>query len=545
MIVSVQARLGRTGPIVALKIPILFAVLSVGAAAAAETDDSIAQAFASSIELFSSRDPESPDTLNSRLAFADFLAKTGGGECLAQLNSAQQQLDLATATPALSLIVPLGPAHAAGVDYQIHLGRASCDANAETRERELRAALESAKRAADLYREGFDAVAMATMQFNVAVTHHSLGDSGAALSALQATLDIDHEYGFDDDAEENYQLLLQWSGQPDGPEAVDARMQDFPERSATMAFAWSEYDAALTLHTDIAVLVDGELTRIDSARSARRQVRKGFDSWVVSYQSEPQNGGDPGDTHIDLDRLSAKEAAVQATANSLARVLTSLHDFAVARNGDYDESRGGFKFGARVRTESKRLKGEIASMSAGATPLLRRLGPAIRAALLPDALEPQVAENYNLETGTWIGAALEQGVWYPMTAALSLPLAPQVFIAHKIEFAYSRPVPCLPDSAADSCVEILLRAAPDPEVVKPILEKLARSARLPRTQIPQLWSVTEMRLIADPQTLQPYRRETRRHAYWWSGTHGPNESLIESTTTIESLSPLEPKPAPR
>ncbi|MDQ2925256.1 MAG: hypothetical protein M3R43_06845, partial [Acidobacteriota bacterium] len=421
------------------------------------------------------------------------------------------------------------PAHAAGVDYQIHLGRASCAANAETRNRELQAALEAVKRAADLYRDGFDAVALATMQFNVAVTLHRLGDTSAALAALQATLDLDREYGFADDAEDNYRLLLQWNNQAAGAEEVETRMRDFPQRSAMLTFAWVENDAAVTLHTDIAQLADGQIARIQNSRSAQRQARKGSDSWLVSYR--------PGDSNLDLGQLPTKELALQETANSLARLLTGLHDFVLARNGEFDDSRGGFAFGARVRADTKSLKSQLDSMGPSSAPLARRIGPAIRAAMLPEALEPQVAEEYNLETGTWIGAALEQGVWYQMTASLSLPLAPQVFIAHKIEFAYTRPVPCAPDSTVASCVEIVLRAAPDPAVVKPILDKLARSARLPRTQVPQLWSVTEMRLVTDPKTLQPYRRELRRHAYWWSGAHGSDQSLIESASTIESLSP--------
>jgi hypothetical protein len=130
-----------------------------------------------------------------------------------------------------------------------------------------------------------------------------------------------------------------------------------------------------------------------------------------------------------------------------------------------------------------------------------------------------------------------------MTAALSLPLAPGAFVAHKIEFAYTRSVPCVPDSTTLSCVEIVLRATPDPAVVKLILDNLARVARLAPTQRPQLWSVTEMRLVTDPMTLQPYRLEMRRHGYWWSGKRGEGESLIESSTIIESLVPLRPTSA--
>jgi tetratricopeptide (TPR) repeat protein len=496
-----------------------------------DNDAAIARDFAASVERSNALDPYSPNALNARLAFADFLAKRHSDECQTPLDAAQLQLDLITANPALPFL-PTGLARAADVGYQIHLGRASCNADAAAQERELRAALESAKRAAELYRDGFDAVAMATMQFNVSLTYHSLGDTSAALATLQATIDIDREYGFADDAEDNYQLLLEWNKQASGPEAVEARMQDFPERSTQLTFAWSEGDAAVTLQTDTTQLFNGETVRIQNSRSAKREVRQGFGSWKVSYE--------PGESSIDLgQQLPTKEVSTQQTANSLAYMLTNLHDFVLARNGDYDDSKGGSKFAGRVRAEAKQLNSRLVSMGTDSAPLIRRLGPTIQTMLWPDTGGPRIAEDYNLETGTWIGASLDQGVWYPMTASLSLPLSPGVFVAHKMEFAYTRPVACTPDSPALSCIEIVLRAAPDPTVIQSVLDRLARVEHLPQTQRPQLWSATEMRLVTDPKSLQPYRLEMRRHLYRWSGKQGPDESLIQTSSTTESFAPAQ------
>jgi tetratricopeptide (TPR) repeat protein len=497
-----------------------------GATASAQ-DESIARDFAASIERLNALDPMSPNTLNARLAFADFLAKRSSDACHVQLDAAQAQLDLITANPVLPFL-PSGLARAADVDYQIHWGRSTCNATSETRERELRAALDSAKRAADLYRDGFNAVAMATMQFNVSLAYHSLGDASSAVAMLRATIDLDREYGFADDAEDNYQLLLEWNKRASGSDDVEARMQDFPERSTVLTFAWAEGHARVTLQTDVTQLFGNEIVKIKSSRSAEREVRKGLGSWIVSYQ--------PGESSIDLgQQLPTKEISAQEAANSLAGVLTNLHDFVLARNGDYDDSKGSFKFAARVRADAKRLNSQIVSMGADSALLVRRLRSTIQTALSPEAGDPRVAEEYNLETGTWIGAALDQGVWYPLTASLSLPLSPGAFVDHKMEFSYTRPVPCLPDSAALSCIEIVLRAAPDPGVMQSVLDRLARAAYLPRTQHPQLWSATEMRLVTDPKSLQPYRREMRRHLYWWSGKQGPDESLIQTTSTVETF----------
>ena len=92
-----------------------------------------------------------------------------------------------------------------------------------------------------------------------------------------------------------------------------------------------------------------------------------------------------------------------------------------------------------------------------------------------NSVEALVAENYNIETGTWIGASLEQGVWYDMSVPLSLPLAPGLFVTHQIEFAFTREVPCMADSTDEACVEIVLRATPDPEELKRLLIYVSKS----------------------------------------------------------------------
>ncbi len=162
---------------------------------------------------------------------------------------------------------------------------------------------------------------------------------------------------------------------------------------------------------------------------------------------------------------------------------------------------------------------------------MRSVSKALSAQQSPDVVSSLVAESYNFDTGTWIGATLEQGVWYNMMASLSLPLEPQVFVRHQIEFSYTHPVPCLDDAKETACIEIVLHATPDPGVLGDMLQVLARRARLPRDQLPKLQAVTNMRMIVDPVTLVAYRRDVRRYSYWSSGAAGPNHALTESEKT--------------
>jgi tetratricopeptide (TPR) repeat protein len=488
--------------------------------------ESNAKEFAASIERFNARDPQSPDTLNARLSYAVLLAKIEGGDCQTRLDSAQNQLDLARANPALGVVLPSGQARLSDAEYQVHSARAACSGSeprdAELRNAELHAALESAQRAVALYRDAFDAVSMVAMQFNCGVVYHDLGDTDAAVSALQAAIAMDREYGYADDAEDNYSQLLQWSGQEADPDQVTARMQDFPERSATLAFDWFSSDAGVRFESDYTQVEDGAALNVHSTRDAQRRVRKGLGSWKVSFE--------PAAAHLDLANPPLKEPA-PGLATSLAGMLLQFHDFELAPNGEFDSSADGFKFGSRVRADVKALTRDLAARGTPATQLMRSIAKALSAQLSPAVIENLVAEDYNFETGTWIGATLDQGVWYNMTASLSLPVEPQVFVKHEIEFAYTRPIPCTDDSKETACIELVLHATPDPAILNKLLGMLARSARLPRQQLLQLQAHTDMRLIVDPVNLVAYRRDMRRYSYWSTGAADPNHSLIESEKT--------------
>src|SRR5580692_11790042 len=156
----------------------------------------------------------------------------------------------------------------------------------------------SPRNAPSIYRDAFDAVSMVTMQFNVSVAYHDLGDAAAAAAALRTTLDLDREYGFADDAEDNYRLLLQWNNEDAGPEQVAVRMKDFPERSATLSFGWFDSNATLALQSDVSQLAGADFVHFQDSRTARRQVRMHWWGWLASYQLD--------EPHFKFDELPAE-----------------------------------------------------------------------------------------------------------------------------------------------------------------------------------------------------------------------------------------------
>ena len=116
---------------------------------------------------------------------------------------------------------------------------------------------------------------------------------------LQTTLDMDREYGFADDAEDNYRLLLQWSNKPAGSEQIAALMKDFPERSVTLSFGWRESDASLTLQTDVSQLAGTDLRTFPGVenRAAPSAQRLGELGGVLPTR----------DPHVEFDELPAGE----------------------------------------------------------------------------------------------------------------------------------------------------------------------------------------------------------------------------------------------
>ena len=468
---------------------------------ASTKDAVIARQFTDAIDSSNAQDPQSPNTLDARLGFAEFLAKSEAGDCLMRLENAQNQLDIARASQATN-VLPLALAREAAVDYQIHVGRAACNSSAVLRTQELQSAVESARHAVDLYRDDFDAVSMVTMQFNVGITYHELGEDSAAVAALQTAIEMDREYGFRDDANDNYRTLLQWKGQPADPDVTAALTKDFPQRSTMLSFGWFDSKADLTLTLEYAQRSEGGTLNMHGVKAAERTVQRQPKGWTVSFE--------PRETHIEISNWPNDESLVHGIALSLARMSLQFHDFKLAPAGDFVGSKAEHKFESGMRSDIKTVAQFLAQNKAPST-LTRQIRNHDD---YDDSIEALVAEAYNIEAGTWVGASLDQGVWYDMNVPLSLPIASGFFVTHKIEFAFTRQVRCTVDSTDEACVEIVLRATPDPAELKKLLMNLSREIGLGNKDVLQLSSATYIRLVTEPKTLQFYESDARRYAYW-------------------------------
>jgi len=470
--------------------------------------------FEATIARIRQTDPASPTLLNARLAYAEFLLSRAQGPCAQRLVLAQEQLGTVEASPKTRVMFPQGWARAADLEYRLHLARAECGSAADRRD-DLLAAIAAARRAVGLYRNAFDYQAMVIMQFDVGVTLHQLGDNAAALVALQGALDMDREFGFEDDARQNYQLLLTWRGQPAGPAQVVALMQDFPKREAILHFAWRPGDAQVAVEQHRTFLEDDRVVHSRAAAAFERRIAaQPAGGWTVSYVHRVTRY-DPG--------VWPTDPGPQKDQWLLPPALLCAADFKVSAKGELQAV-------TDSRALAARLSARVAKVIKAGAPAGERSHKAksetfdgASATLSPGLLEAGTAETYQLETAMWVGAKLEQGAWYELSSPLSLPGMPQFVVQQRIEFAFTRRVPCTAADSSPTCVEIVLHATPDKASLNDVLTDITD----PEDRFVDYDASIDARIVVDPATLLPYAREEQ--VYWFASLgSGKGDALLES-----------------
>lgn len=464
-------------------------------------------------------DPASPAVLSAQLAYADYLLSEAPGPCAERLVRAQEQLGSVDASPKRYVMYPDGWARVADLEYRLHLARSACGSDPD-RANELRTAATEARRAVELYRNVFDYRSMVVMQFDAGIALHQLGESAAAIAALGTAIDMDREYGFPDDAAENYKLLLTWSGKPAGAGQVAELMQDFPKRQATLKFGWHPSDARITLETRRECLYNGQILAGRAAATFARHIRANdARSLIVSY----------------AHRLTQYEPGVWPTMQGsqtppvvFPPAPLPAVGFKVSTTGEFEGVTDSEAFASRLATKTQELIRAAAPSADRARTLTSAAVENTPESLSPGILEAATAENYQLETAMWIGATLDQGVWYEISAPLSVPgLLPRVVLQNRIQFAFTRMVPCTAGATEQTCVEMVFRATPEQESLDHLVQD--------NSQFADFTASTEARIVTDPATLMPYAREER--VYWYASVgkstknNGLQSEHLVSTTS--------------
>jgi hypothetical protein len=483
--------------------------------------------FEAAITRLEQQDPQSPESLNARLDYADFLSDSTGDDCRQKLDAAQSQLDTVARRPAVNVLLSLGQARMANTEYKIHTARATCGGDQSARNDELHQALEEAQHAVELYRNALDYQSTAIMQFNIAVTDHELGDLKAALSSLEAAIAMDREYGFRKDAEDNYKLLLHWRNEDESDNNVAILMKDFSARSAEFKFDWSNNDADIAIDADDTNVSGDKIVRSHGAIVLRRSVRADRDSWTVSY--EPSKA-----TYELEDWPSNNDNMKRVTMYLLSGALLMTPKFQVSKKGDFESiaDASDFRDSLIAKITAQLSQNAAGSDQSHGSILSETHG--INLDFSPQVLQTNAEEKYNVETSAWIGAKLLQGAWYHMSMPLFLPGLGmgQFLVTYEVDFSYTRPIPCTADSPNLSCAEIAIHATPNADDLKATLGQVARSFHLLGGQYLHYWSTTDIRLVTNPDTLSSYLCDKRQ--YWYAAFNGTEKGdpVIESERTV-------------
>ena len=441
-------------------------------------------------------DPGSTEALNDHLEYADRLVSADGADCQERLDAAQSELALASADPSFEVVLPLGKARRADLRYRIHVALASCKAAPPQRESELREALASAQEAVALYRDALDYVSMTVAQFNVAVTQRLLKDNDASVASLEAAIALDKEFGLHQDAAENVRLLARWRGNSDTADA------EFPTRTVTLK-SWRPHDAQVNVRVDEASVIYGNIVRAQAHRTFNQHVERKSGDWVLSYApgeigydqaSWPEGISDVRELAMSFERGLGIPAVMVRSRGNFERVLEldtySRDQIAAARALVLDHSNP-----ERVFQFSQEYE-------------WRMLGNAFH----PATIRTEAAEDYNLQVGMWLGATLEQGVWYKLAVPLTLPAARQILLPTDVEFAYTRDVPCTGAASQRSCIEIVVHAVAQADAVKDLLAQFDYPFVKGVNRRMHYWAATYIRIVTDPETLATRVYDVRN--YW-------------------------------
>ena len=483
--------------------------------------------FETAIATFERTASQSPALLNARLDYADFLLDGTAGTCGQRLPQARSQLDRVTASRPAQVLFPEGWSRAAELEYRIFLADASCGDNPARRTQELQDAANAAQRAVGLYRDELDYSSMAVMQFNLSVTERMLGQNATAVTALKSAIDMAREYGLRDDAQADYQLLLEWQHDAGGAQHLAALMQDFPSRSTTLKFSWSPSDATVTVELNHVRDWDGEISRARGTRTLQRQVRPDHDRWVISYP--------PGSAAFAPGVWPMGDSDSHPPNTAFRPQLLSFPDIAVSSAGELKKVINTGAFARRVTAETASQIRQRAPHGALVQDLMKIAISSMQVAFGRKAIEIETRADYNLQTAMWIDATLQQGVPYEITAALPLPGFSVIVVNQRLQFLYTHAVPCTRDSTEPTCAEIIVHVAPETDSIAATLDALEDQDR------PLHYSgAMTLRIVTDPKTLTPYVFDARRYWYLSIDASDPDPSpdgqeVIESERTVRNV----------
>jgi hypothetical protein len=264
---------------------------------------------------------------------------------------------------------------------------------------------------------------------------------------------------------------------------------------------------------ELSLIFGWEANIVADVETRRGKVRRHFlpdakaDEVVVRYvltTSETSDGIRVSHSQIEPVSFSEDERESIRSALQFAGIVT---DYSVSNDGQFQGIED-------ASSTSQRVERMVANaLSSGAVPdgvveLVQRLST-------PDALTEAVEARWEHLVGFWSGQQLEVEAAYGAEGQASHPLISGIPVPINLEFGISGWVPCTEDDNALVCVEMVALYEYDLDAMRSGAIRVAEQMGDPAEHAKVL-AVTfteyseEIRVVADPATLQPFRYEYRK-----------------------------------
>jgi hypothetical protein len=240
----------------------------------------------------------------------------------------------------------------------------------------------------------------------------------------------------------------------------------------------------------------------------------------------------PGTPAYDGDTWPKDPKAQSDFAQLLVRELLQFPSMQISFLGDFENLVDSDKLAVQLTTAARSL-GRNRSAEGDAASARSSEKGRYDIAFSPLVIEAQTAQTYDIATGTWIGASLDQGVWYQTSGVFPAPGLTGVVVAFDMEFAYTHDVPCDADSLQRSCIELVVHITPRWDAMQSISKNARRDLNLGPEERLQYWSAIYQRIVTEPHTLMVHLVDIRRY---WHVSKGVAKSADVENASERTLS---------
>ncbi|HEX2494800.1 MAG TPA: tetratricopeptide repeat protein [Steroidobacter sp.] len=417
--------------------------------------------------------------------------------------------------------------------------RAGCSDDEAQKRTHHEAALRAFERAREAAKQNNDALNQAIVLYNAAASAEALGDLPQAIALLEQACAVDREYALNENYMEDYRELVRLKDEKNGvetpPEAIEQHLASLHEVKVALAFK--------PVHGEKR-RYRGEMRKVTLADGQRQeQIMDVQYSEIMTVKDDLVTVAiDPSDSKVSgRDAQSAAKNGAVDAQTLMAQLLAQPLSYTVKTSGEFVGATGLDEVRRIVlaKMDETFAASEDAERRAGARRIVEQV--------LSDAVvNQQIADDWAMTVGFWVGAELDMGDWYTLDVQAPQPLLPSSTLKYTYSFKVNRRVACDARDAKKSCVELIIEGSPDREqfadymvaTMKQLIGKLPRKqVRWFRARLAEDAEMVQRHvLVVDPATLRTHRQLKTKRTYVAAFQSG-GQPRIEQETDISELQP--------